>query len=220
MTDQSPSADLELLALPTAPWTNVVVELVVAAEAPAVANHSVRSFLFARLLAAHRGMVAERDFDTKLLFASCVLHDIGLSERGNGDQRFEVDGADIAAEILSGHGLAAADVDAVWMAIALHTSPGIAERRGSLCDLTRNGIAMDGGLFPDAVSDAQAAVIHRAYPRLSLARTLVDVIVDQATARPNKAPICTIAGELVRERSTPPHITSLERMVNESRWGE
>ncbi|MCX0273605.1 HD domain-containing protein [Nocardia zapadnayensis] len=220
MTDRLCSADAELLALPTAPWTNSVVELVVAAEAPAVANHSIRSFLFARLLASHRGMVADRDFDTRLLFAACVLHDIGLSERGNGDQRFEVDGADVAAEVLTGHGLAAIDVGEVWMAIALHTSPGIAERRGTLCELTRNGIAMDGGLFPEAVSDTQAAMIHRAYPRLSLARTLVDIIVDQATARPDKAPVYTIAGELVRERSTPPHMTRLERMVSQSRWGE
>ncbi|MFF0610144.1 HD domain-containing protein [Nocardia tengchongensis] len=218
MTDQLPCVEAKFLALPTAPWTDSVVALVVAAEAPAVANHSIRSFVFARLLAAHRGMEAHRDFDPLLLFAACVLHDIGLSERANGSQRFEVDGADAAAEILTGHGLPADEVDAVWLAIALHTSPGIAERRGPLCELTRHGIAMDGGFFPDAVSDAQAAMIHAAYPRLSLARTLVDVIVGQATERPNKAPMYSVAAELIRERSTPPHITSLEQLVNESRW--
>jgi HD superfamily phosphodiesterase len=40
-----------------------------------------------------------------LLFFSCILHDIGLSKEGNGDQRFEVDGADTAATFLREHGV-------------------------------------------------------------------------------------------------------------------
>jgi hypothetical protein len=212
-------ADRDLLALPTAPWTDAAMALVTAAESPSLANHSFRSYLFARLLAAQRGAAPGRDYDPLLLFAACVLHDIGLSERGNGTQRFEVDGADVAAEFLTEHGLPAADVDAVWLAIALHTSAGIAERRGPLCELTREGIVIDFGRHPEAVTDAQAAVIHRAYPRLAMARSLVDAIVDQARARPQKAPLYSLAGELLRERDTPPHLTTLERGATASRWG-
>jgi hypothetical protein len=184
-----------------------------------VANHSIRSYLFARLLADHRGAVADRDFAPLLLFAACVLHDIGLSERGNGTQRFEVDGADVAAAFLTEHGLPAADVDAVWLAIALHTSPGIAERRGPLCELTREGIGIDFGRHPDTVTDTQAATIHEAYPRLAMVRSLVDAIVEQARTRPHKAPRYSIPGELLRERSTPPHVTTMERAAATSRWG-
>lgn len=212
--------DRDVLALPTAPWTNAAVALVTSSESSAVANHSIRSYLFARLLADHRGAVAGRDFDPPLLFAACVLHDIGLSDRGNGTQRFEVDGADVAAEFLTTHGLPAADVDAVWLAIALHTSPGIAERRGPLCELTREGVGIDFGRRPDAVTDAQATVIHHAYPRLAMVRSLVDAITEQARTRPAKAPPYSIAGELLRERSTPPHITTMERAATASRWGD
>lgn len=212
--------DGDVLTLPAAPWTDAALALVTSVESPSVANHSIRSYLFARLLADHRGAMAGRDFDQDLLFAACVLHDIGLSERGNGTQRFEVDGADVAAEFLTGHGVPADDVDAVWLAIALHTSAGIAERRGPLCELTRGGIGIDFGRYPDAVTDDQAAVIHRAYPRLAMVRSLVDIIVEQARERPQKAPYYSMSRELVRERDTPPHLTSIERAAATSRWGD
>lgn len=41
----------------------------------------------------------------------------------------------------TGHGVAAADVDRVWEeAIALHSSLGIADRRGLLTSLTHKGV--------------------------------------------------------------------------------
>ena len=67
-------------------------------ETPSIANHSVRSYLYARLVGSHRGLVAERDYDPELLFFACVLHDIGLTEDANKAESLEVDAADFAAE--------------------------------------------------------------------------------------------------------------------------
>jgi hypothetical protein len=209
----------DVLSLPGGALALATVDLVTRALTPSLANHSVRSFLFARLLARHRAAEPGRDFDPDLLFLSCVLHDIGLSDKGNRAQRFEVDGADLAAEFLTGHGLPAADVDRVWEAIALHTSAGIAERRGALCDLTRSGIGIDFGAGAGFVSDHDAAAIHRAYPRLSMVRSLVDAIVGQAEGKPRKAPPYSLPGELVRERAEPPHRTTMELGADGCRWG-
>ena len=41
------------LDLPDAPWAKEILDLVVAAEPAPIAHHSVRSFLFARVRAAH-----------------------------------------------------------------------------------------------------------------------------------------------------------------------
>ena len=202
-------------ALPDAPAAHAVVDLVRANESAAIANHSMRAFLFATLLADHRGMT---DFDPLLLFFSCVLHDIGLSDLGNRTQRFEVDGADVAADFLAELGFSATDRATVWEAIALHTSAGIAERRGPVTDLTRCGVGLDFGRDSECVSDEQAAAIHAAYPRLGMERSLVDEIVAQAQARPEKAPRYTIAGELLRER-TASGTTALEQAAAHSRWG-
>jgi hypothetical protein len=205
----------QLPVLPGTPPAMAALELVRTHESAALANHSIRSFLFGLLLAGHRGVT---DFDPSLLFFSCVLHDIGLSELGNRSQRFEVDGADVATEFLAEQGFSAADRATVWEAIALHTSPGIAERRGPVTDLTRRGVGVDFGRDADCVSDKQAAAIHAAYPRLSMERALVDGIVSQAIDRPEKAPRFSIVAELVRERTTI-GTTVLERGAALSRWG-
>ncbi|CQR61229.1 Metal Dependent Phosphohydrolase [Streptomyces leeuwenhoekii] len=205
--------------LPESPLARRTLALVRETESTPTANHSVRSYLFARLCADHRGAQPGRDYDPELLFLACVLHDIGLTEAGDRKQRFEVDGADTAAEFLTAQGVPSADVDDVWEAIALHTSPGIAERRGTLCALVHTGTGMDFGLGTDFVDDATGAAIHAAYPRLSMATTLTDEIVAQARRRPEKAPRFSVAAELVRERAVPPHTTWMETNAGAGRWG-
>lgn len=206
-----------LLSLPNVTWAAEALELVLAMESRSVANHSVRSWAFARLLAEHEGMAHE--VDDALLFAATVLHDIGLRNDARAPVRFEVDGADYAAEFLTARQLAAGDVDRVWEAIALHTSPGIADRRGPLAYLVREGVGIDFGRRPECVSDEQAAVIHEAYPRLAMISSLVDEIVKQCQEVPERGPRYSIAGELTRERSTPPHLTQMEQAAPSSRWG-
>jgi hypothetical protein len=205
--------------LPDSPLALRALSLIRGSESTATANHSVRSALFARLRADHEGARPGRDYDPELLFLACVLHDIGLTRAGDRGQRFEVDGADTAAEFLTAEGLPAADVDAVWEAIALHTTPGIAERRGTLCALVHQGAGMDFGWGTDCVDDATGAAIHAAYPRLSMATTLTDEITGQARNRPEKAPPFSLASDLLRERTVPPHRTRMETMADAARWG-
>jgi hypothetical protein len=68
-------------------------------------------------------------FDSELFFLGAVLHDLGQTERFMGTQRFEVDGADAAAEFLKDKGVPQESVEVVWDAVALHTSRGIVERK-------------------------------------------------------------------------------------------
>jgi hypothetical protein len=209
--------------LPVLPQTRLareVVELVTRTETPSIANHSIRSYLYARLVAAHRGLVAERDYHPELLFFACVLHDVGLTEDANKTQRFEVDGADFAAEFLTRRGLGAAQVDIVWQAIALNTSLGIAERRGAVCALTLAGVSVDFGVDAAFIPDATATAIHRAYPRISIGRALADAVVAQARGNPAKAPPFSMPAQLLMERTAPPHLTTVEQLAQGGRWGD
>ncbi|MBB4741703.1 hypothetical protein BJY16_005162 [Actinoplanes octamycinicus] len=210
----------DVLTLPDTELAAATLALVVDAEPVVVANHSIRSYLFARLLAEHQEVEADRDYDPELLFVACLLHDIGLSAPGDRRQRFEVDGADVAAEFLTARGVPAGGVDAVWEAIALHTSPGIAERRGVLCQLVRRGVGMDLGFDAALVTEPDATRIHAAYPRLAVTRSLVEAIVTQAQGRPDKAPAYSLAWQFQREREVPPHVTTLEAAAAASRWGD
>ncbi len=181
-------------ALPTTPLAVRAVEYARACETERVANHSVRSYLFAVLLAEHEGLRPPADFDPDLLFFACVLHDLGTSPAAGGTQRLEVDGADMAAEFLTGNGIGARGVDLVWEAIALHSSPGIAERRGTLAYLTRRGVGIYFGPGSQFITDAQGKAVHSHYPGLRMVPSLIDQIVRHAGRGPTTPPATASPG--------------------------
>lgn len=206
------------LEFPQTPLAAVADELARVAEPEFMYNHSVRSYLFARIAAAARGLAAGEGYDDELLFLSCILHDVGLTTPADRGRRFEVDGAEAAVDLLRAHGLESARAQLVWDAIALHTSAGIAEHRGNEVALTRAGILIDFGADADLVPGEFARRVHDRYPRLDLARCLTDAIVGQAKDHPQKAPPYTLPGELVRERASSSG-TGLERLAAQGRWG-
>lgn len=164
---------------------------------PAIANHSIRTYMWAVLMGERRDMAAGRDYDDDLLFYACSLHDLGTSDAHDGPRRFEVEGADAAAELLTAEGLGAAQVDQVWEAIALHTSPHIAESRGPVALLTRLGVLSDFG--QETIDDpAVREEMERHHPRLDIERELTDAVVTQALRRPEKAPLHSWPGGLLR----------------------
>ncbi|AKS34292.1 HD domain-containing protein [Mycolicibacterium goodii] len=222
------TTDPDVLRLPSSSLALAAFDLIRNAESPAVANHSVRSVLFARLLARHLGLVSGRDFDEELLYLACVLHDVGLSTLAKRNTRFEVDGADRAAEFLTSQGVEATKVDLVWEAIALHNTAVIPERMGALTSLTSQGVAIDfGGILglPEthqaAVTAQMGAAIHAEYPRFDMASAVIDAVADHAASNPaSNAPRYTPPGEILRER-TEFGVTTPERMIADggSRWG-
>jgi len=215
----SPLDDFDVPHLPKTAMTREIIDLVTEAENASLANHSFRSYLFARLAANDRDLTPGADYDPELLFASCLLHDIGLTDKGDRGQRFEVNGADVAADILLRYGRPWREIDAVWQAIALKTSPGIAERRGTIAELTCAGASIDFGQGAAFIPDPLAAAVHRAYPRLAIARALTDAVIAHARRTPDGAPPFSLAAELVRQREVPDNPSILETLAESSRWG-
>jgi HD domain-containing protein len=191
----------EILALPAGPLADAALSLAQRTESTLVADHSIRSFLFARLLASQDGSVGDAAYDENLLFAACIMHDLGLGASARGKERFEVEGADLAAGLLGQHGVAAVDVDRVWEAIALHSSVGIAGRRGLLTSLTHKGVFTDAGRFAD-LPEALRQQVFAAYPRPAGDSSIRDAIVAHAKRSQAAAPPYSIAAELLRQELT------------------
>jgi hypothetical protein len=209
----------DLPNLPDTAVARAAIQLSQSTESQSVFNHSVRSYLFSELLAAHEGLHPGADYDREALFLGCALHDLGAGTAAPGKQRFEVEGADLAAALLTEHGCERAVVDAVWEAIALHTSFGIADRRGPLCYLVRGGVGVDFGRNAEFIDEQTAVAIHNRYPRLAMARTLLDAIVAHAQRSPDAAPPYSMPGDALRERQTD-GITLVELAALHGRWGE
>jgi hypothetical protein len=204
----TPPAGPDRLHLPGSALCVAAVDLARRHEHPAIANHSIRTFLHAQLAAQPLCLRVGADYDLDELFVACVLHDIGTAEVHNGPQRFEVDGADAAAEFLRAWGAPPDARQRVWEAIALHTSPGIAERLAPLTRLTRAGVVSDFAgpavECPSAASEAQRGEIESLLPRLDVERQLGDAVVGQAVRNPAKAPPSSWPGGLLQAHLADP----------------
>ena len=125
--------------------------------------HSTRVYFWGALAGQRKGLT----FDPELLYAAAMFHDIGLTPGYRDSQRrFEVDGANAAREFLRGHGVAESDIEKVWTAIALHTTPGIPEHMNAEIQLVQAGAAMDiVGAAYEHFTDEQREAVTAAYPR-------------------------------------------------------
>ncbi|WP_079191230.1 HD domain-containing protein [Streptomyces sp. CB00455] len=150
-------------------------------------NHCIRSFFYARSIAAAKDLVAGTDYDEETLFLATVLHDIGLTGEGQGPNRFEVDGAFRAARFARDHGLSDAAAELIWDAVALHTSSGIAVHKQPVVALAHLGIGAD--VFGFGVEELDRAVLdaaHSAFPWLDLRERILEEVVHQIDQQPSK----------------------------------
>src|SRR5277367_6943861 len=131
---------------------------------PFLFNHVMRSWLFAIVL-AERTAIAP---DAELLAVSVILHDLGLTERYTGENRFEVDGANAARAFLKSRSISTQKMQIVWDSIALHTTRSIALHKEPEVAMTQSGIAADVfGLGLDRIpSDKQRGILTE-FPRLA-----------------------------------------------------
>jgi hypothetical protein len=190
-------------------------ELVITAEAamraalhPSIFNHTMRALYLARHLSAQQPAP-----DQEALAVAVLFHDSGTIEQNNGEQRFEVEGADAAARFLERWHWTPERIKPVWEAIALHTSPGISERFGPLARLTRAAVLIDLGRTEMPIASTVALDVQLArYPRLDIDRVLPDVVVAQALERGEamKAPPFSWPGALVAQ-----HLARTERQSHE-----
>jgi hypothetical protein len=198
---------------------SAALELVFDVSAPFIANHCVRSYLFARELAAAKGLRSGVDYEDELVFLSCILHDLGVTDYGGGDQRFEVDGADAAVRFLGERGISDERLTTVWQAIALHTSTGLANRFGPDQSVSHFGISLDvGGIDKELLSAGFAERVHAAWPRHDLGYAIAELIADGVRANPMKAPPFSFPAH-INEVINGTSLTFLD-VVKSSGWGD
>src|SRR5258706_4617727 len=160
--DKTEARSISGVTTPDSKLAREATELVRYTESPLLFNHSTRVYYFGSLAGKRRGL----KFDPELLYIGAMFHDMGLTPRySSKSDRFEVDGANSARAFLHQHKIPQQDIDTVWTAIALHTTPGIPQYMHPVVALLTNGVEMDVlGIAYSEFSNADHEAIVSAYP--------------------------------------------------------
>src|SRR5258708_28348050 len=128
------------ISVPDSRLAHEITEFIRDTESALLFNRSSRVYYFGALVGQRRGL----KFDAELLYAGAMSHDIGLVPAySSAADRFEVDGANAARDLLRRHSISVQDIDHVWTAIALHTTPGIPQYMHPVVALLTAGVEMD-----------------------------------------------------------------------------
>jgi hypothetical protein len=177
--------DVRVLAGVTVPDTPLISSAIKYAHEstdPYLFNHSMRSWLFAVVLADP----SEVAYDAEILAVMTLLHDIGLAEAFKGPLRFEVEGANAARTFGRNAGLDDRRCQLIWDGVALNSTPSIALYKEAEIALSTAGIGLDwGGFGYESIPPGRMAEILDAFPRLDMKRRFTHSVCQIVRARPS-----------------------------------
>jgi HD superfamily phosphodiesterase len=161
--DTTEANSISGVMIPDSKLAREATELVRDTESPLLFNHSIRAYYFGSLAGRRRGL----KFDPELLYVGAIFHDMGLTPQySSKTDRFEVDGADSARAFLRRHNISRHEIDTVWTAIPLHTTPGIPQYMHPVAALLTTGVDMDVlGIGYSDFAEADREAVVQAYPR-------------------------------------------------------
>lgn len=169
--------------IPDSPLARRITEFVREIETDLLFHHSSRVYYFGALAGCRLGL----PFDTELLYAGAMFHDVGLVPgHRSATERFEVDGANAARDFLKSEGISPQEIDTVWTAIALHTTPGIPQHMHPVIALVTAGVEMDVlGIGYSGFSDVERSAVVEAHPRDSrFKEQILDAFYDGIRDKP------------------------------------
>jgi HD superfamily phosphodiesterase len=161
--DGKEATSISGVMIPDSKLAREATELVRDTEPALLFNHSTRVYYFSSLAGQKRGL----KFDPELLYIGAMFHDMGLTPQySSNTDRFEVDGANSARAFLREHNISQQEIDVVWTAIALHTTPGIPQYMHPIVALVTAGVEMDVlGIGYSDLAETDRETVVRAYPR-------------------------------------------------------
>jgi hypothetical protein len=210
------SLSIDGISIPDSQLAREITELVRDTESPLLFHHSSRVYYFAALAGQRR----ELTFDAELLYCGCMFHDMGLTpEHGSAIERFEVDGANAARDFLRAHGIAQQDVDTVWTAIALHTTPGIPQHMHPVVALVTAGVEMDVlGLAYAEYGAAARETIVQAHPRsVHFKEDIIQAFYDGNKHKPDTT-FGNVNADVIADKERSFSRTNFCSVIRGSRW--
>ncbi|MFI6173772.1 HD domain-containing protein [Nocardia sp. NPDC051052] len=176
-------SDIDAMPVPDSALARVAADLVRTSAPEVLFNHCQRAYQFGSMLGRKLGWQVDRE----ILYISTALHDLGLTDRFDGQRGFEVEGAAAAESFLLAQGCPEVRVAVVKDAIALHldTTRLASDPRPEVV-LTAMGSGMDThGLRVDHVHPGFIDTVLESWPRLGFRAWLRATCFAQAQRKPD-----------------------------------
>lgn len=202
--------------IPDTQLARKVTEYIRDTESELLFNHSSRVYLFGAIAGERRKL----KFDPELLYAAAMFHDLGLMPgHGSADERFEIDGANAAKDFLGQHGVQRTDLDNVWTAIALHTTPGIPKHMHPVVALVTAGVEMDVlGVAYEAYADLDRDAIVRQFPRTPrFKEDIIQAFYDGIRHKPETT-FGNVKADVLADKDPHFHRANFCAVIRESPW--
>jgi HD superfamily phosphodiesterase len=207
---------VEGISIPDTKLARETTELVRDTESPLLFHHSSRVYYFGALAGKHRGL----RFDPELLYVGAMFHDMGLTHKHSSTtERFEVDGANTARDFLRSHGISQQDIDVVWTAIALHTTPGVPQHMHPVIALVTAGVEMDVlGLTYREYSNAEREAVVQAHPRTkSFKEDIIQTFYDGIKHKPDTT-FGNVKGDVLADKDPKFKPGNFCSVIRNSQW--
>ncbi|MEZ2130779.1 MULTISPECIES: HD domain-containing protein [unclassified Sinorhizobium] len=208
--------ELTGVRIPDSKLARDVTQFIRDTESVFLFEHSSRVYFWGALAAGRKGLT----LDPELFYTAAMFHDVGLTAGFRESRlRFEVDGANAARDFLRSHGVSEADIEKVWLAIALHTTPGISTHLHPIVALTAEGVMMDlVGLGYDEFTDAQRRAVEAAYPHSpQFAEDVLQSLYDGLKHRPETTQRTGLA-DVIADKEPHFHRQNFCSLMRNSRW--
>jgi hypothetical protein len=173
-------------------------------------------YYFGALAGRRRGL----KFDPELLYAGAMFHDIGLTKKHSSPhERFEVDGANAARDFLKSYGVSPSDIDLVWTAVALHTTPGIPQHMHPVVALVTAGVEMDVlGLTYAEYSEAEREAVVGAHPRSPhFKEDIIQAFYDGVRHKPDTT-FGNVKADVIADKEPHFHRGNFCSVIRQSAW--
>jgi hypothetical protein len=169
------------VTIPDTRLASAATDLARSSEPNEIFRHSLRTFVFAELLARADGI----RHDVEAVYVASIMHDLGLvTKYASQTERFEVDGANVARTLLESFGVDGPRADLIWDAIALHDNGGIARWKQPEVMLVNAGVSADFGSRIDILRREDVTAILQAAPRSNFIPIFLNVVAAVARRKP------------------------------------
>ena len=204
------------IKIPDSALAKATTEYIRDIESDLLYHHSRRVFLFGALSGERKQLA----YNPELLYIGAMFHDLGLVEGyRTDDERFEVDGANAAAEFLKPYGFSDYDIEQVWLSIALHATPGIPHHLSPTVALVTAGVEMDSlGIGYETFADEQREAVVHAHPRgEGFKECVLCAFADGTRHRPHTA-FANVMSDVLVEKDPGFKPTNFVEILRKSRW--